>query len=237
MPEVQYTRLNIPRHSGERLPGGKQLPGDEQLPNRFLRLPQASNLAILFPGLYYSNDMPLLYYASQVLLGYETDVLQLWADYASPQFTRLPDDQRAHLVSADADSILRAGMSQKKYQHLILVGKSIGTLGVAHLVEARSSEDSPLVIWLTPLFHQKGVVEAGMKSGSRSLFVVGAGDGTYDATALKRIQDATGAQSLIVENANHSLEIPGDPTRSIQALGEVAGKITAFLDQQAIKPK
>jgi hypothetical protein len=56
--------------------------GDKHVPNLFLRQTgSAKILAVEYPGLNYSCDMPLLYYPANLLLDRGADVLQVKADY------------------------------------------------------------------------------------------------------------------------------------------------------------
>jgi hypothetical protein len=47
------------------------------VPNTFLKQEMSNHLAIIFPGLGYSADMPLMYYATKILTKYGADILQL----------------------------------------------------------------------------------------------------------------------------------------------------------------
>jgi hypothetical protein len=51
----------------------------------------------------------------------------------------------------------------------------------------------------------------------------------YDEGAIGRIQQAAQASVLVVEGANHSLEIPGDILRSLQVMQDVMAALKDFL--------
>jgi hypothetical protein len=70
-----------------------------------------------------------------------------------------------------------------------------------------------------------------MKSRGPTLFVAWTADPAFDAAALARIQESTGAEAFLVEGANHSLEIPGDPLDPIRIIGEIMQGLASFLDQ------
>ena len=58
---------------------------DEAVPNRFLRPQGAINhLAVLLPGFGYTLDMPLFYYAQNLLLERGWDVLRVEYAYNTP---------------------------------------------------------------------------------------------------------------------------------------------------------
>jgi predicted alpha/beta-hydrolase family hydrolase len=198
----------------------------EPIPNKFFRQHEpAAELAIVFPGLRYTCDMPLLYYTTRLLVKRGADVLQLHTDYNRPDFESASPIARAQWIGSDALAGLQAGQSQRSYERLVLVGKSIGTLAMGFLL-AGGTAPLAATIWLTPLLHQPLLVQAACLCTGPALFAVGEADSTYDANAIHQIQQATRAQVVVLEGANHSLEVPGDLKRSIQHLGTVMEAIT-----------
>ena len=69
---------------------------DEPVPNRFLRPDGAiDQLAVLLPGFGYTLDMPLFYYAQNLLLERGWDVLRVeYAYNTHPEFQTLPEMER-----------------------------------------------------------------------------------------------------------------------------------------------
>ena len=217
MSDLAITQLEITGQDGQ------------PIRNEFFRQPgTADELAVLFPGLRYTCDMPLLYYTTRLLLERGADVLQLHTDYNRLDFETAAPLARAQWIGADALAGLLAGQSQRSYTRLVLVGKSIGTLAIGFLL-AGGAASQAATIWLTPLLHQPLLVQAACLCNGPALFAVGESDSTYDAQALGRIQQATGAQVVMLPGANHSLEVPGDPQHSIRHLGVVMEAITRIL--------
>jgi hypothetical protein len=199
------------------------------IPNTYFRQPEpATELAIVFPGLRYTCDMPLLYYTTRLLVKRGADVLQLHTDYNRPDFESASPIARAQWIGSDALVSLQAGQSQQSYERVVLVGKSIGTLAMGFLLAGGAALQAA-TIWLTPLLHQPLLVQAACLCSGPALFAVGEADGTYDANAIRQIQQATRAQVVVLADANHSLEVPGDLERSIQHLATVMGAITRTL--------
>lgn len=202
----------------------------KSVPNRCFYHPgQPAGLAVLFPGLRYTCDMPLFYYLTRLFVQRNIDVLQLHTDYTSPAFQQSTRLEQAAQLGADALAGVQAGLAQRSYQRLILAGKSIGTLALAQLLMS-DLQPEPAVIWLTPLLHQPFVVQAAQQASGPALFLCGSGDATYDAPGLARLRQRSGVQALVLEHANHSLEIPGDVARSIQYISQVIEMETRFLD-------
>ncbi len=116
---------------------------------------------------------------------------------------------------------------------MILIGKSIGTLTLAALLQAGEAQGA-LVIWLTPLLHQPIVVNAALAAQTPSLFIVGNADHTYDASAMERIRQATGAEVVLIEGGDHRLEVEGDIYRSLRAMEEILHGIEKFVARYSV---
>ena len=204
--------------------------GSRDISNRFFsQLDPAEELAILLPGLNYTCDMPLLYYPTRLLLGRGADVLQLFTDYTTPAFQGASPREQAKRMAEDARAALHTGRSQRLYRRLILVGKSIGTLALAQLINEENCVDAT-TIWLTPLLRQPPVVRAASRCTGPALFVVGTGDATYDPAVLEKIRQQTNAQALVIESVDHSLELRRDPITSLQVMQTVVRGIADFLN-------
>jgi hypothetical protein len=105
------------------------------VPNLFFKQSTSSNrLALLLPGARYTVDMPVLYYTSLILQAHGIDVLEVKYDYDRPAFLSAAPDERLAWIYDDIYASWQAGLAAGKYQHFILTGKSIGTLGMALLL-------------------------------------------------------------------------------------------------------
>jgi hypothetical protein len=217
---VQFTSLNIT--------GGDQKP----LANLFQRQDQPTHrLALILPGLGYNVDMPLLYYAARLLVERHFDVLQLRPNYQEQAFVHAPQAERLERFYADTSAALHTGRAQGDYSQKVLLGKSIGSISLALLLNEEEDLGQPVTVWITPLLCETLVMEAALACPAPSFFMAGTADSSFDPAALKYIQKKTGAQAWLAENANHSLELPGDPLGSISLLAEGMHALSAFLDQ------
>jgi len=220
MPDLKITSLPISGYAGK------------TVPNRFFRQAGAARtLAVLFPGLNYTCDMPLLFYPLKLLLARGAEVLQVRADYTVPEYRSLPPEERAAWLAADAEAAVQAARLQGEYAHLVLVGKSIGTIALASLAPR---EPQAITIWLTPVLRNPLVVTAAEQNHGAALFVAGTADDLYDANALKRIQAATQTEAVLIEGGNHSLEIEADFFASLRALEQVMQAVAGFLSRQGV---
>lgn len=198
--------------------------------NSFLRQPgSAQGLAVIFPGLHYSCDKPLLYYAALAALQAGMDVLQVRTDYTTGEFQSLTREQRAAWILSDAHAALQVGLNQGDYPTVLLVGKSIGTLAIAGLLGIDAAH--PLAIaWLTPLLNQPFLVDAALSFTGPSLYVGGGADDTFIPEVLSSIEGSTNSSVYVAPGANHSLEVPGDMNQSLVILGEVVKALEDFIN-------
>jgi pimeloyl-ACP methyl ester carboxylesterase len=214
--------------------GPLEIHGHQQkiVPNRFFRnVGSASGVAVLLPGLRYSNDMPMLYYPARCLLNKGFDILQVNADYATDQFSQSSPDRQIDWLEGDAWAAVQAARSQREYQHLLLVAKSIGTLAMSMLLLNHPELRTGVTIWLTPLFRLPLVEQATQQLNGPALFVAGTGDSTFDPERLEFLQNTIQAEALIFPRADHSLEIPGDLMGSIENLQQMVRGLTGFVDR------
>ena len=68
-----------------------------------------------------------------------------------------------------------------------------------------------------------------MEWGKRSLIVIGTADPHFNQALLDEIQRETDSEMLIIEGADHSLEISGDVLQSLAAMEKVIRAIQAFV--------
>jgi predicted alpha/beta-hydrolase family hydrolase len=220
MPDLNITSLSITGYEGK------------SVPNRFFRQEGApKTLAVLFPGLNYTCDMPLLFYPLKLLLGRGAEVLQVRADYTLPAYRSLPPGERAAWLAADAQAAVQAARTQANYQRLVLAGKSIGTLALAALVY---HEPQAVSLWLTPLLRNPLVTAAAEQNRGAALFIAGTADDLFDAAALQLIQASAQAEAELIEGGDHSLEIEGDFFASLRALEQAMRAVAGFLDRQGV---
>jgi hypothetical protein len=68
-----------------------------------------------------------------------------------------------------------------------------------------------------------------MEWGKRSLIVIGTADPHFNEALLDEIKRETDSEMLIIEGADHSLEIGGDVLRSLAAMEKVIRAIQSFV--------
>jgi predicted alpha/beta-hydrolase family hydrolase len=181
------------------------------VPNTFFRQETETNhLTMIFPGLNYSCDMPLLYYAAQIILEAGADVLQVKYDYtqAQPSGKVSPLSDRFGSLAEDVILITRIALEQREYKQLTVIGKSLGTLAIPILLQADLSLHPQTCIYLTPILQELVPPHDLIQTCPRNLFVIGTKDRYYDPELIKGFRTSQPDNFMIIEGVNHSLEFP-----------------------------
>ena len=87
---------------------------------------------------------------------------------------------------------------------------------MGHLLTGTEPLSSPQCVWLTPILRNDHLCAQIKQRPCPSLFVVGTADSHYDPVKLAEVQQATDGEAMVIQNADHSLEIPGDIVKSIR---------------------
>ena len=200
------------------------------MPNTFFRRDgETTRLAVIFPGVGYTAQGPLLWYTRLVLQQWGADVLAVEYEYGRrPEFATCGVEQSVWLAS-DVGAACGVASRQRRYKQVALAGKSLGTLALGNLI-ADSMMTMATAIWLTPLIKRPELREQILAWHGRSLFVIGTADPQYDATLWNDLIQKTGGQSLVVEGADHGMDVPGDVERSLAALNRVLQAERMFLE-------
>lgn len=208
--------------------GYKQL----EVPNTFYKHKENhKHLAVLLPGMGYTCQMPLMYYTTRLLLEQEINVFQVEYDYSHNEtFTSLPFEKQKEWLLTDVRAGLNAIFDYQVYEKVTIIGKSLGTLAMGHLLPHYQQLKKADAIWLTPLFHNEKLVKEILECPQRSLFITGSADSCYVEENATRILQETESELLLIENGNHSLEIKDNIFSSIEAMSKVLTGIKQFLN-------
>src|SRR5438445_4408554 len=118
--------------------------------------------------------MPLLYYPLRLLLAGGADVLRV--EYAYQQRADLGAASAAEQerrVVADVTAACQAVLSQRAYEQVTFVAKSLGTLALGPVLTADARLARARAVWLTPLLRIDHVRAHIARWGGHSLFVIG----------------------------------------------------------------
>jgi len=177
--------------------------------------PQAAVLVVLFPGMAYPIDAPLLRFARLSALAQGQDVLEL--EYAF-QAVRAPLGEGAEeaLVAEVREVVERARPAT--YRRLLFVSKSLGTRIAPAVAQAAGLRVDHVL--LTPVPSTIPTIE-----GSGAWVVAGDADPVLPRPWLDRLaQDGT-LRLKVIRGGDHALEIPGDVARSLDALATTTTRV------------
>lgn len=217
--KVEVEQLDIKGYSGDLLKN-----------NLFRQLNKTQKIALVFPGLAYNSTMPLLHYSVQSILVSGINVLTVDYDYSNnPKFLKQSLRKRSDWLIGDVEAALKFVTQEEKQEVVCLTGKSLGTLALGHLLETHENLRDAKTIWLTPLIKNPELMEQMLSYMKNAIMVIGTSDSQYDLEIIDRLNASTHLGGIVVDGANHSLEIEGDVTRSLRVLMQIVSIIQQFL--------
>jgi hypothetical protein len=169
---------------------------------------------VVLPGMQYSTQAPLLWFAREIAAarGWSAlEVLDSLPEGAEP-FGWARDRARRALDRAAAEA-----------SEVAVIGKSLAS-GAAGFVADRGVP----AIWLTPLLNERRVADDLSRAARPALLIGGSADEAWTPDALA---DSGLLQIVQLDGLDHSLQRPGDPRASLEALRAVAERVDRFLDE------
>ena len=185
-----------------------------------------AKLAVIFPGIGYTCDKPLLYYAEELAVqsGFECKRIA----YALPGETRIRGnlekmEEAFRILYARAEECL-ADVDWKQYDEILFISKSIGTVIGAAYAQKLSGIPIRHVLY-TPLeytfdHHPQNAIG----------FLGTADSWCVPAEVLRRAKEQ-GIPMHVYEGVNHSLEA-GDALADLDRVKDVMEKTKQFLEKR-----
>ena len=178
-------------------------------------------LMVVFPGMGYTKDKPLLYYAIKIARnkGYEIVDIDYTHFFTAAKFNDADVDAK---IEKSYEMVVEAlgTVDFKAYDTVVFAGKSMGTMLSARYAEEYGVEAEQL--WYTPL-------EPTYEHGCReAIAFIGTKDPFSDVVKLGETAKAQGIPIYVYQGGNHSLET-GDVDEDIRTLGEVMKRTEEFL--------
>ena len=180
-------------------------------------------LAVLFPGIGYHCDKPLLYYAAKLAKAANYEVLPV-------PYTGFPEKVRGNadkmrecleIAQSQANELLES-VNWSAYSNILFIGKSIGTIVGSSFAAQRGLAVHSIL--LTPL------VETFRSVSGNAVAFHGTADPWAETGAIVEACQERGIPLDRKEGANHSLET-GDVRRDVDILKDTIQKIEAFIRQ------
>ena len=181
-------------------------------------------LVVLFPGVGYHNDKPLLYYTKKIARNYDYQIVEV--SYEIDAFKSSKDFSPEKVAAALDEAFLQVDNVLKnidfaQYDRVIFVGKSIGTAIMARY--AMTYEIDAEMIVFTPIPETFAFLGA-----CEGLLCHGSADPLCDTDMCEQLCDQMSLTYAIIPNANHSLET-GNVQEDIANLGRVMSTVERIL--------
>lgn len=201
-----------------------------QVPNSMFRHGKPVNhLGIILPGYRHTADMPDLYYAGRILLAKGADVLRVDYAYDKTDFMEKTEQEQADWLNADVKAACEAALKKRSYGKITIIGKSLGSLAMGHLLNEKAMETFHCV-WSTPLLTNDWLCSQIMKYHPRSLFIIGTEDKFYHPVILDELVRGTHGKAVVLNGVNHGLEIPNDILGTLDALAQIVKAVLEFIE-------
>jgi predicted alpha/beta-fold hydrolase len=201
------------------------------LKNRYLKQSDdTQDVALVFPGLAYNSNMPLLHYSVETILASGINVLTVDYDYSNnSEFMKQSQTTKSDWLIEDVEAALKVITEEENQKVVCLTGKSLGTLALGYLLETHENLRDTKTIWLTPLIRNPELLEQMLAYMKDAVMVIGTKDPHYDRDIVDRLNASTQLSGIIIDGANHSLEIEGDVTQSLRVLMQIVAILQQFL--------
>ena len=184
-----------------------------------------SKLAVIFPGIGYTVDKPLLYYSRRIAasLGYEIMLLPYGGFPRNVRGNREKMSECYRIALAHAGEML-AETDLSGYDDIVFIGKSIGTTVAVDLASKSLASDRIRFVLYTPLedtfaFSFKPAV---VFTGTNDPWVGGRESRIAELCRKKHIP------CFVIPEANHSLET-GNPLTDIENLRYIMEETKRFM--------
>lgn len=183
----------------------------------------------MLSGTAYTYEKLLLYYSTMQMIEADYDVVQIHYSYDSSHFKLNPLDFISIIIE-DVDSAIVEVLSIKKYEQVIFIGKSLGTLPIAFKYCKGAYYQNVKLILLTPLLQIEGFHESIMDSQKDILCIIGTEDNYYIKECIDALRYKENVKLIEIDGANHSLEIvPTNTRNSLMVMEHVMEEMTKFL--------
>ena len=184
----------------------------------------SKKLAVLFPGIGYHNDKPLMYFTKKIAANHDYELIQLKYELSEVASSIKSDtDKTKDAIDEAFTQVVDAlkDVNFDNYEKIIFVGKSIGTAIMARY-EMSYELDVDMIIY-TPIpytFSYLGPCEGLLFHGSNDPFC--------DTDMCVQLCDEMSLTYAVIPEANHSLET-GDVQTDISNLGKIMNAVDKLI--------
>ena len=187
-------------------------------------------LAVLFPGLGYHTDKPLLYYSKKLARQEKYEIVEVVYGKMPVNVKGNPQKMKEAFLTA-----LQYAKEQLKsidfasFEEVLFISKSVGTaVAVAYAEEKGISAGQ---ILFTPLAETFQVVSDDGQIFKRAVAFHGTADPWADTKAVRTACEKCGVTLYLTEGANHSMET-GNVQTDLLICKDIMEKVSTFLSLQ-----
>ena len=182
-------------------------------------------LAVIFPGIGYTADKPLLYYSRKIAAKYDYDIMIM--EYAGvPSRVKGDKKRMKEFFESAFEQSMKAlsGVDMAACSDVLFVGKSIGTVIAAKIAAESPVQDRIRLILYTPL-------EDTFSYPIKEAIAFTGGDDPWVGREKSRISalcKERGIPCTVIPRTNHSLE-SGDVFSDLKELYSIMEKTERFV--------
>lgn len=171
-------------------------------------------LAVIFPGMNYNSNKPLLYYIKKILIKEEFEVVEI-------EYGNLPKEkEKAFKIAKDKANEGVKEISWSNYDEILFVSKSIGTV-VAGVIASKLNV-KVRQIWLTPVNESLSfMINDGIVFSGKS-------DPMITTSLLISECDNNKVLLYLYDRGNHSIET-GIIKENLRILADIIDKCEKYI--------
>jgi hypothetical protein len=206
------------------------------IPYTWIRSEEANkSICIMLPGLGYTTQRPLFHYGTSICLNNHVDVLHINYNFGkNGYFATLSEEEQVHWMYEDVKSVVEEVLKGTNYDQCFLFSKSIGTIPMALEWTHKNFFQNTFGIWLTPLIKEDHVYNTLLNTEQPSLCVIGDQDHHFIKGRISSLKENELISTVIIPNADHSLEIYGDISATMEAVKIVMESVQEFINRHKI---
>ena len=179
--------------------------------------------AVIFPGMGYHKDKPLLYYSSRIVqnLGYE--IIHIEYLGMPPKVFDAQTLEKAGNIAYECTKEQLKEIDFDQYEDILFIGKSIGTVVAARYVQKHNIQARQ--IWYTP------VEETFSYNSKDAIAFIGESDPASNLNNVRKLAQDNNVPLHTYPNCNHSLE-GNDVDTNIANIRDVMKKTKDYITRK-----
>ena len=193
-----------------------------------------SKIAVLFPGIGYTCDKPLLYYSAKLAAEKGFEVVRVpYGNFPSNVKGNAEKMYQSFVSAREQSEDILKDVDWSSYDEIVFFSKSVGTVvalsyASEHGIDARQVLYTPLKETFKFPVAAAGAADASDAGKSRAIAFHGTGDPWAVTEEIVRICEEKGVPLYLTKDANHSLEC-GKAIKDIKTIRKVMRTVKEFL--------